>query len=496
MAAYTDSPTHVDLAGYLRKKGNMRWQKRWFVLSGNTLRYYKDQNESHCRGEFAFATWARISNKSLGFQLIMKGGNQALKLEAETPEEWDQWRIALLNAIKADGSRQEGTKQVTISNETFEVSMKYTLKRKIGGGAYGVVVSAVDETDVKNVAIKKIKGAFDDPIDAKRILREIRLMRMFNHPKVIDLHDMLTPPSLDYFNDVYIVTGLMSTDLQSIIFSKTPLNEDQHQWIMYQCLCGLNYMHSAGVLHRDLKPQNILVDTNTCDVRLCDFGLSRGELPAEGHDAMDPNHADPAVTEEGESGEMTLYVVTRWYRAPEVLLNNNHYDFAIDLWSMGCILGELIGRRHLLQGRGTMDQLKKICKFLGKPKEADLWFVTDEKARAFMRALPHSEPEDMHDRFPDASDIAIDLIFQMLQINPRRRISCRQSLEHPWLQPVRERQFETVAQRKVDISDVEALKDNARNPALKLNKQNLQRKMYEEIALFHRAQDPRQAAQA
>ena len=118
-------------------------------------------------------------------------------------------------------------------------------------------------------------------IDAKRILREIRLMRQFSHPNIIKLYDMITPASVEDFEDVYILTELMSTDMQQIIFSKTPLSEDQQQWIMYQCLCGLNYMHSAGVLHRDLKPANLLIDTETCDVRICDFGLSRGEIPAE-----------------------------------------------------------------------------------------------------------------------------------------------------------------------------------------------------------------------
>jgi mitogen-activated protein kinase 1/3 len=171
---------------------------------------------------------------------------------------------------------------------------------------------------------------------------------------------------------VYIITELMSTDLQQVVISKTPLNEDQKQWIIYQALCGLQvtppfsphsvvkgsvqYLHSANILHRDLKPSNLLVDIETCDVRICDFGLSRGEVTG---------------------GSKTDYVVTRWsvlapffssgmessthsvhrYRAPEIMLAYTHYDYAIDLWSIGCILGELLCRRPLLPGKDYMDQV-------------------------------------------------------------------------------------------------------------------------------------------
>jgi mitogen-activated protein kinase 1/3 len=139
------------------------------------------------------------------------------------------------------------------TEETFVIPKKYAIKKKLGQGAYGCVAGGVDEEAGKQVAIKKVKNAFDDTTDAKRILREIRLMRSLNHPCVLGLYDLVRPSSLEHFNDVYIVTTRMDQDLQSIVFSKTPLSEDQTQWIIYQCLAGLNYLHSAGVAHRDLK---------------------------------------------------------------------------------------------------------------------------------------------------------------------------------------------------------------------------------------------------
>jgi serine/threonine protein kinase len=135
-------------------------------------------------------------------------------------------------------------------------------------------------------------------------------------------------------------------------------------------------MHKAGVIHRDLKPANILVDEETCHIRLADFGLSRGKvvgeaLPGEGSATGAPNAAGAA---DAEQSEMSLYVVTRWYRAPELMLEYDEYDHGIDIWSMGCILGELFARKPLMQGRNTLDQLKITNQFIGRCVES--WLPT------------------------------------------------------------------------------------------------------------------------
>ena len=175
------------------------------------------------------------------------------------------------------------------------VPTSYSLVKPVGHGAYGVVVAALDASSGKKVAIKKVGKAFEDAIDAKRILREILLMKKLVHENIIRIVDILPPPSdAEEFDDIYIVQDLMETDLHRIIYSRQALTIEHIQYFMYQILRGLKYIHSANVLHRDLKPSNLLLNSN-CDLKICDFGLARG-------------------LEDDQAGVLTEYVVTRWYR--------------------------------------------------------------------------------------------------------------------------------------------------------------------------------------
>ena len=144
-------------------------------------------------------------------------------------------------------------------------------------GAYGLVCSGTNTDTGKKVAIKKIPKAFEDTIDCKRLLREIKILRHFKHDNVLGLLDILPPPTgkRNDWKDVYIVSELMDTDLHYIIHSKQALTDDHIQYFIYQILRGLKAIHSAKVLHRDLKPNNLLVNKN-CDLKICDFGLARG----------------------------------------------------------------------------------------------------------------------------------------------------------------------------------------------------------------------------
>ena len=164
----------------------------------------------------------------------------------------------------------------------FDVDSRYTLMKPIGHGAYGVVCSAVDNTTGEKVAIKKINKAFEHLTDTKRTLREIKILLHFQHENVIRIKDILRPISPDRFDDVYIVSELMDTDLHQIIASPQPLTDDHCQYFLYQILRALKYIHSAHVLHRDLKPSNLLLNGN-CDLKVCDFGLARVAHPEENH---------------------------------------------------------------------------------------------------------------------------------------------------------------------------------------------------------------------
>ena len=243
------------------------------------------------------------------------------------------------------------------------------------------------------------------------------------------------------------------------------VKQDQTQWILYQCLAGLNYLHSAGVVHRDLKPANLLIDLESCDVKICDFGLSR---------IIEEEDGDSEATSEAR----TLYVVTRWYRAPEVLLGHTRYGSEIDLWSLGCIFGELLCRRPLLNGDNFVMQLEKINDFLGTPTADDIWYVTNDKARNFvLNVLPKRSGQDLGAKFPGASMDALSLLQGLLTVDPRKRIDAAGALAHPYLAAVREApEYEKLSSILVDTDDIEAME---------LTESNLKRMMFQEVMRFH-----------
>jgi hypothetical protein len=244
---------------------------------------------------------------------------------------------------------QYATHTFKAGKETFTLDERYSFNRTIGSGAYGVVISANDTAKKRNVAIKLVPRAFNDEVDAKRILREIKLLKHFRHENIISILDMMSPQGayVDDFNDVYIVCDLMETDLHRIIYSKQALSIDHVQYFIYQILRGLKYIHSAQVIHRDLKPSNLLVNSN-CDLKICDFGLARGI------------NSDYSGQRRG-SMLLTEYVVTRWYRAPEIMLACHEYSKPVDVWSVGCIFAELMLRKPIFPGDDYIDQVWHIC---------------------------------------------------------------------------------------------------------------------------------------
>jgi serine/threonine protein kinase len=246
----------------------------------------------------------------------------------------------------------------------MNVDVRYSMIKKLGQGAYGIVGQFTDTTNGSIVAIKKTTKAFDDPTDAKRTLRELKLLSHLEHENIVRLTDVLpSAATADGQQDVYMVMESMDTDLHQIIRSKQELTDEHAQYFMYQLFCGLKFMHSAGVLHRDLKPGNLLVNRN-CDLKICDFGLAR---------------IASGVGGEADKGDvMTEYVITRWYRPPELILTRN-YDTSIDMWSAGCILGELLLRKPIFPGRDYVDQIKIIIQQIGSPSEADKAFITNKK---------------------------------------------------------------------------------------------------------------------
>lgn len=216
------------------------------------------------------------------------------------------------------------------------------------------------------------------------------------------------------YTEIFLVEELMEADLHQIIRSEQPLTDAHFQYFIYQVCRGLKYIHSANVLHRDLKPGNLLVNAD-CELKICDFGLARGLS------------ATP-------TGFMTEYVATRWYRAPEIMLSFKCYTKAIDMWSVGCIFAELLGGKPLFKGRDYVDQLNQILSILGTPDDSTLRRIGSERAQLYIRSLPRMKKVPWAQLYPKASPAALDLIEKLLTFDPALRITVEEALEHPYLE--------------------------------------------------------------
>uniref|UniRef100_A0A2K5WZT1 Mitogen-activated protein kinase 15 n=1 Tax=Macaca fascicularis TaxID=9541 RepID=A0A2K5WZT1_MACFA len=297
------------------------------------------------------------------------------------------------------------------------IVQRYLLRRQLGQGAYGIVWKAVDRRTGEVVAIKKIFDAFRDKTDAQRTFREIMLLQEFgDHPNIISLLDVIRAEN---DRDIYLVFEFMDTDLNAVI-RKGGLLQDVHvRSIFYQLLQATRFLHSGHVVHRDQKPSNVLLDAN-CTVKLCDFGLARslGDLP-EGPE-------DQALTE---------YVATRWYRAPEVLLSSHRYTLGVDMWSLGCILGEMLRGRPLFPGTSTLHQLELILETIPPPSKEDLLALGSGCRTSVLHRLG-SRPRQTLDALlpPDTSPEALDLLRRLLVFTPDKRLSATQALQHPYVQ--------------------------------------------------------------
>jgi serine/threonine protein kinase len=318
----------------------------------------------------------------------------------------------------------------TVLSTAFEVPERYQIEAPVGYGAYGFVVSANDTVTGARVAIKKSSRIFRDLGDCKRTVREILVLHALRHENVVRIRDFFIPISEgEGFRDVYMVFDLMDTNLYAVIRSTTQSMTDVHfRFFVYQILRGLKFLHSAGVVHRDLKPANLLVNIN-CDLQICDFGLAR------------PIERDTSMTD---------YVVTRYYRPPELLLMCSKFPFAVDTWSVGCITVELMTRHTLFRGSDYIQQLDIILHTL-RPTEAELSFLDNLQAvshvRARVEALRKSWGEEQPVIAPLVTDpVARDFVLKMLVFDPRRRASPAELLEHPYLAELHDCNDEPVAE--------------------------------------------------
>lgn len=353
-------------------------------------------------------------------------------------------------------------KTFMVNGSKFDIESKYEIIDAIGQGAYGLVVAANDKSitdpEANLVAIKKIEKAFEHKIFTKRTLRELKILRVLKHENIIGIRTILLPRSRETFDDIYVVYDLMETDLAQIIRSQQPITDEHIQFFIYQLLRGLKYLHTSKILHRDIKPRNLLVNSN-CDLKVCDFGLAR---------AMDVEEV---------ATDMTDYVATRWYRAPELLLEHKDYTPAVDVWSVGCILAELLKRKPFLPGVDSRNQLELIIDLVGTPPESEIEKIPKEKIKKLIRMMPKKAPKDLAKMFPSANPLAIDLLRKTLAFAPSERMTVENALKHEYLKSLHCPDDEPSG-NPVDKIDFEF-------ESFKLTREQWKDLLYEEILLYH-----------
>ena len=350
----------------------------------------------------------------------------------------------------------------------------YEILSKAGEGAYGCVMQAIDKRSGKEVAIKQMSDVFENIIDGKRILREIVLLRQLSHPNIVNLIDVFVPGNnIKKFNTIYLVLEYVPSDLKKVFKKSGFMTEEEVVKVMYQMLLGLNSIHSAGVWHRDLKPANVLLGKDN-EIKICDFGLARSvEQSFSALKGMTSVHE--IVNEKVSEGKpklktkLTSHVVTRWYRAPELILIEKDYNLKIDIWSMGCIFAELlrmvkgnvdsvVQRKAIFPGEscfplspdpkavvgktgfavGEKDQLRVILQKLGSPSDEQLEFITDKNAKDYIKAMGQFPKIELAAMFPKSSAEAIDLLNKCLTFNPKLRPSTQDLFNHPLFKSVRD----------------------------------------------------------
>lgn len=301
---------------------------------------------------------------------------------------------------------------------------RYQLLEVLGKGSYGTVCSAIDtKSSVQasqtpaTIAIKKVTKIFKRQVLMKRAIRELKFMNHFNgHKNIISLID-LDLVHTEPFEGLYCYQEMCDFDLARVIYSSTQFSEFHIQNFAYQILCGVKYIHSADVIHRDLKPGNILV-TVQGNLKICDFGLARGISKPK---------------EQYQASPITNYVATRWYRAPELILGTRNYDKSIDIWAVGCILAELYGRKPLFIGKDQLHQLTEILKVVGSPPRT----LMNQKNWNISALHKTYLPVPFRSLYPFASSLSLDLLENLLVWDQDQRFTVSEALNHPFFESIR-----------------------------------------------------------
>ncbi|CAM8979343.1 unnamed protein product [Rhodiola kirilowii] len=295
----------------------------------------------------------------------------------------------------------------------MSVMQAFEKLEKVGEGTYGKVYRAREKATGKIVALKKTKLQEDGEGVPPTTLREVSLLRMLSRdPHIVRLLDVKEGKKEDK-TILYLVFEYMDTDLKKYIRTfrgnPQPIPSQNVKSLMYQLCKGVSFCHAHGVLHRDLKPHNLLMDCKTMMLKIADLGLARAfTLPIK---------------------KYTHEILTLWYRAPEVLLGATHYSTAVDMWSVACIFAELVTKQPLFPGDSELQQLLHIFRLLGTPNEA-MWPGVTQKIN--WHEYPQWSAKPISSTVPGLDDQGLDLLSKMLRYEPTERLSAKKAMEHPY----------------------------------------------------------------
>lgn len=285
---------------------------------------------------------------------------------------------------------------------------KYQKIEKLGEGTYGIVYKAQNRETSEFVALKRIRLDNEEEGVPCTAIREISLLKELKHSNIVRLHDVLHTDK-----KLVLVFEYSDSDLKKFIDAYNgDLDATTVKNLLYQLLLGLSYCHHNRVLHRDLKPQNLLINKRG-ELKIADFGLAR----AFGIPVRSYSHE----------------VVTLWYRAPDVLMGSRQYDTSIDIWSVGCIFAEMASGRPLFPGTSPKDQLLRIFRVLGTPTEST-WPGVSQLPE--FKPFPVFSPHSLSQLFPKLDANGINLLEHLLEFDPARRISAQEALSHPYFSDI------------------------------------------------------------